>query len=65
MAIAGIPEVIHDFNLYTSGNKLLGLTNGITYFHEHICRSLRSTYYIINRTFNLQKLFTDCLRLST
>lgn len=29
MAIAGIPEVIHDFNLYLSGNKLGGVTGEV------------------------------------
>lgn len=29
MAIAGIPEVINDFNLYLSGNKLMGLTGEV------------------------------------
>ena len=30
MAIAGIPEAIHDFNLYLSGNKLAGITGEVT-----------------------------------
>lgn len=30
MAIAGIPEVIHDFNMYLSGNKLVGVTGEVT-----------------------------------
>lgn len=30
MAIAGIPEVIHDFNLYLSGNKLAGVTGEVS-----------------------------------
>ena len=29
MAIAGIPEAIHDFNMYNTGNKLLGLTGEV------------------------------------
>lgn len=29
MAIAGIPEVINDFNLYLSGNKLGGMTGEV------------------------------------
>ena len=29
MAIAGIPEVIHDFNLYVTGNKLGGVTGEV------------------------------------
>lgn len=29
MAIAGIPEVIHDFNLYLGGNKLGGVTGEV------------------------------------
>lgn len=29
MAVAGIPEVIHDFNLYLSGNKLVGVTGEV------------------------------------
>ncbi len=29
MAIAGIPEVINDFNLYLSGNKLAGMTGEV------------------------------------
>lgn len=29
MAIAGIPEVIHDFNLYLTGNKLCGVTGEV------------------------------------
>lgn len=29
MSIAGIPEVIHDFNLYLSGNKLAGETGEV------------------------------------
>lgn len=30
MAIAGIPEVINDFNVYIQGNKLLGQTGEVT-----------------------------------
>lgn len=30
MAVAGIPEVIHDFNLYKDGNVLLGLTGEVS-----------------------------------
>lgn len=30
MAIVGIPEAIHDFNLYLSGNKLAGITGEVT-----------------------------------
>lgn len=30
MAIAGIPEVINDFNLYLSGNKLGGITGEVS-----------------------------------
>ena len=30
MSIAGIPEVIHDFNLYNSGNVLTGHTGEVT-----------------------------------
>lgn len=30
MAINGIPEVIHDFNLYLSGNKLGGVTGEVS-----------------------------------
>lgn len=30
MAISGIPEVIHDFNLYLSGNKLAGITGEVS-----------------------------------
>ncbi len=30
MAIAGIPEVFHDFNIYNAGNKLVGLTGEVT-----------------------------------
>lgn len=29
MAIAGIPEVIHDFNMYNTGNKLVGITGEV------------------------------------
>ncbi len=29
MAIAGIPEVINDFNLYTNGNRLVGVTGEV------------------------------------
>ncbi|MCD7857732.1 MAG: phage major tail tube protein [Lachnospiraceae bacterium] len=29
MAISGIPEVINDFNVYLSGNKLIGLTGEV------------------------------------
>ena len=29
MAVAGIPEVIHDFNLYESGSRLLGMTGEV------------------------------------
>ena len=29
MAINGIPEVIHDFNMYLSGKKLLGITGEV------------------------------------
>lgn len=29
MAIAGIPEVINDFNLYSSGNRLVGTTGEV------------------------------------
>lgn len=30
MAIAGIPEVINDFNLYASGNRLIGTTGEVS-----------------------------------
>lgn len=30
MAISGIPEVIHDFNMYLSGNKLAGITGEVS-----------------------------------
>ena len=30
MAITGIPEVIHDFNMYLSGKKLLGITGEVS-----------------------------------
>lgn len=30
MAISGIPEVIHDFNMYLSGNKLGGITGEVS-----------------------------------
>lgn len=29
MAIAGIPEAVHDFNLYLAGNKLAGITGEV------------------------------------
>ena len=29
MAIAGIPEVIHNFNMYNTGNKLVGITGEV------------------------------------
>lgn len=29
MSIAGIPEVVNDFNLYNGGNKLLGITGEV------------------------------------
>ena len=29
MAINGIPEVIHDFNIYTSGAKIIGITGEV------------------------------------
>ena len=30
MAILGIPEVIHDFNIYNTGNKIVGLTGEVS-----------------------------------
>lgn len=30
MAISGIPEVIHDFNIYNKGHKIIGLTGEVT-----------------------------------
>lgn len=30
MAVAGIPEVIHDFNMYTKGSKIVGVTGEVT-----------------------------------
>lgn len=30
MAISGIPEVIHDFNIYNKGNKIVGLTGEVS-----------------------------------
>ena len=30
MSIAGIPEVIHDFNMYSRGHKILGITGEVT-----------------------------------
>ena len=30
MAIAGIPEIINDFNMYLSGNRLVGMTGEVT-----------------------------------
>ena len=29
MAIAGVPEIIHSFNMYRAGNKLVGLTGEV------------------------------------
>lgn len=29
MSIAGIPEVVHDFNMYNTGNKLIGMTGEV------------------------------------
>ena len=29
MAIVGIPEAIHDFNMYLTGNKLGGITGEV------------------------------------
>lgn len=29
MSIAGIPEVIHDFNMYNTGNKMVGVTGEV------------------------------------
>lgn len=29
MAISGIPELIHDFNMYNSGNKIIGMTGEV------------------------------------
>ena len=29
MAILGIPEVIHDFNIYNTGSKIIGLTGEV------------------------------------
>lgn len=29
MAISGIPELIHDFNMYNSGNKIVGMTGEV------------------------------------
>jgi hypothetical protein len=30
MAISGIPEVVNDFNVYSSGNKIVGLTGEVS-----------------------------------
>ena len=30
MSIAGIPEVIHDFNIYNNGNKIVGITGEVS-----------------------------------
>ena len=59
MAIAGIPEVINDFNLYLSGNKLGGTTGEVALPDFEPITSTTSGNGILGEYEAIQQLLVD------